>query len=97
MPLGERTTLRTYGRYRDTKLSEEDPDPFFPLDERIKSPLLGWQFLYSSRGAELFPERGLFFSVDLSGSEEFLGSDFRYARLFTQMNLDIQNRGRLTI
>ena len=87
LPIGERSTLRMYGRYRDTRLREVDPDPFFPLDERIKSPLLGWQFLYDSRGPEIFPQRGLFFSTDLSGAEEFLGSDFHYARLFSQMNL----------
>ena len=87
LPVGNRTTVRMYGRYSDTRLTEVNPDPFLPLDERIRRPVLGWQYLYDSRGAEIFRERGLFLSVDLSGSEEFIGSDFKYARFFSQMNV----------
>ncbi len=86
-PIGRHSTARIYARYRDIRLTEEDPDPFFPLDERIKTPLLGFQYIYDSRGGGANPEHGIFATVDLSGAEEFLGSDFRFARFFSQLNL----------
>ncbi|MEE8139270.1 MAG: BamA/TamA family outer membrane protein, partial [Thermoanaerobaculia bacterium] len=86
-PMGQRVTARIYGRYKDTRLTEEDPDPFFPLDERIRSPLLGVQLLYDGRREPVLSPQGVFASLDLSGSEEFLDSDFRYARLFGQIQI----------
>ncbi|MDH3743539.1 MAG: BamA/TamA family outer membrane protein [Acidobacteriota bacterium] len=87
LPVGGYSTARVYVRYRDIRLTEEDPDPFFPLDERIKTPLLGFQYIYDSRAGGSDPERGVFATVDLSGAEEFLGSDFRFARVYGQVNL----------
>jgi outer membrane protein assembly factor BamA len=87
LPIGKRHTLRPYARYETTRLTEEEPDLFLPLDLTIRSPLLGLQYLYDSRRGELLAESGIFASIDLSGSEDFLDSDFRYARLFGQVHL----------
>lgn len=84
-PLDRRTTARVYARYRTTHLFEEEPDPFFPLDLEISRPYVGTQLLRDFRDDQIDPTRGYFASADLSGSGAFLGSDFAYARLFTQL------------
>ncbi len=86
-PLGSRATARVYGRYNDFHVSEEEPDPDFPIDIRLSRPYLGVQFLYDSRPAEVLPVRGILASVDLSGSDDLVGSDFTYVRLLGQVNL----------
>lgn len=86
-PVGRRGTGRLYARYRTTHLYEEEPDPFFPFDLEITLPYLGTQLLFDSRDDPVDATRGLFASLDLSGSGAFLGSDFDYARAFGQMNL----------
>ena len=86
-PFGRRTTGRVYARYRTTHLFEEEPDPFFPLDLEISRPYMGTQLLQDARDDRIDPTRGYFASADLSGSGSFLGSDFDYARLFTQLQL----------
>ncbi|MFH1177043.1 MAG: translocation/assembly module TamB domain-containing protein, partial [Acidobacteriota bacterium] len=88
-PLGAHATGRVYGAYLDRHLTEVEPDPFEPiaLDIRLKVPYLGVQLIYDTRADPLLADRGLFASADLSGSHTFLGSDFRYVRLFTQVNL----------
>jgi outer membrane protein assembly factor BamA len=95
-PIGRFTTARVYGRYKDTRVTEELLNPLFPIvvDEETKSPALGFQWIYDSRSDELLPSRGMFSSVDLSGSDDFLGSDLSYARIFGQFNL-FQPIGRL--
>ncbi|MCH7666454.1 MAG: BamA/TamA family outer membrane protein [Acidobacteria bacterium] len=87
-PVTERTTLRIYGRYTDTTRQL----PFFTL--QIKNPQLGFQYLYDSRSPEPLTERGVFASVDLSGSKEFLGGDLSYVRTFSQLSL-FRPAGRL--
>ncbi len=82
-PLGARRTLRVYWRHTDTKR----PLPFITV--RVKNPQLGVQYVFDSRPAVPLPESGWFASVDLSGSESFLGGDLRYARLFSQLNLSL--------
>ena len=79
-PLSRQTTLRVYGRYTDTRRDL----PF--VTQRIKNPLLGMQYVFDARSAGALTERGTFASIDLSGSEEFLGGDLRYIRLFSQLN-----------
>ena len=86
-PFGRRTTGRVYARYRTTHLFEEEPDPFFPIDLEISRPYMGTQLLQDGRDDRIDPTRGYFASADLSGSGAFLGSDFSYARLFTQLQL----------
>jgi outer membrane protein assembly factor BamA len=95
-PIGRFTTARVYGRYKDTRVREEVLNPLFPIvvDEETKSPVLGFQWIYDSRSDELLPSRGVFSSVDLSGSDDFLGSDLSYGRIFGQFNL-FQPIGRL--
>ncbi|HEX6903825.1 MAG TPA: translocation/assembly module TamB domain-containing protein [Thermoanaerobaculia bacterium] len=83
-PVGRADQASLYARYRTTHLYEEEPDPFFPFDLEIKLPYLGVNYLRDTRDDRLDPNRGLFGSLDLSGSGSFLGSDFEYARLFAQ-------------
>jgi outer membrane protein assembly factor BamA len=86
LPLSSRFTGRTYVRWRDDEIREEEPDPFFPIMERIRSPLLGLQLLYDDRLDRTAPEDGFFGSVDLSGADDRIGGDFRYLRLFAQLH-----------
>jgi outer membrane protein assembly factor BamA len=83
-PLGASATARLYARYRTTHLFEIDPDPLFPIDLEIRLPYLGVQLLRDTRDDTSDPRDGLLASLDLSGSGEFLGSDFEYVRLFAQ-------------
>ncbi|MFQ5526723.1 MAG: translocation/assembly module TamB domain-containing protein [Thermoanaerobaculia bacterium] len=82
-PVTDRTTVRVYGRYTDT----ERQLPFFTL--RVKNPQLGFQYVFDGRSPGPLTERGVLASVDLSGSEDFLGGDLRYARLFTQFSASL--------
>jgi outer membrane protein assembly factor BamA len=84
-PVGAHDTAHLYVRYRTTHIFEVVPDPFFPLDLEIRLPLAGLQLLRDTRDDKIDPRRGLFASLDLSGSGSFLGSDFQYARLFGQV------------
>ena len=93
-PLGPRSTGRTYGRWRERHVTEENPDPFFPIDITITSPFLGFQYIHDSRDSPLAATRGRFTSLDFSGSEEFLGSDFKYARFFAWTSL-FRSAGRV--
>lgn len=86
LPLSSRFTGRTYVRWRDDELREEEPDPFFPIMEHIRSPLVGLQLLYDDRLDRTAPEDGFFGSVDLSGADDRVGGDFRYLRLFAQLH-----------
>jgi outer membrane protein assembly factor BamA len=83
-PVGRADQASLYARYRTTHLYEEEPDPFFPFDLEIKLPYVGVNYVHDTRDDRLDPRRGLFGSLDLSGSGTFLGSDFKYARLFGQ-------------
>ncbi|HJX26750.1 MAG TPA: BamA/TamA family outer membrane protein, partial [Thermoanaerobaculia bacterium] len=87
-PFSEELTGRLYLRYRTTHLYEEEPDPFLPpFDIRIDRPYLGVQALWDSRNDRIDPAAGLFASLDLSGSGEWIGSDFDYQRAYGQVNL----------
>ena len=86
-PLSRFSTGRVYARHRSQRIREEVPDPFFPFDIRIDSPFLGLQYIFDNRrDAPVFDQPGTFASVDLSGSSEAIGSDFKYLRLFAQLN-----------
>jgi outer membrane protein assembly factor BamA len=85
-PAGRSATARVYAAYHDTRLTEVEPDPFFPLDVTITHPYLGAQLVLDTRSDPLRGGAGVFASADLSGSGPFLGSDFEYARLFAQLN-----------
>ena len=95
-PFGQNLSGRFYGRYRTVDLVvtdiEKDPDPDFPLppfvlDFQFNTPLLGTLWIYDTRNRELVLNRGVFASLDLSGTGEALNSDFEYIRMFTQFNL----------
>lgn len=84
--LSNAVTGRLYGRLNDTHITEVNPDPFFPLDTRIKHPYLGTQLIVDRRDDPIATTRGLFASLDLSGSGTFLRSDFKYVRGYGQVN-----------
>ncbi|MFZ5785743.1 MAG: translocation/assembly module TamB domain-containing protein [Acidobacteriota bacterium] len=86
-PAGRDASVRAYAAYRDSRLTETEPDPFFPLDIRVRHPYLGAQLVVDTRSDPLRGSEGVFASVDLSGSGSFAGSDFEYVRLFGQFNL----------
>ena len=78
---------RLYGRYREEHFTEEDPDPFFPLDERLRTPTLGAQLVLDRRQkGDLFGTSGFFGSVDVSGAGPVIGGDLEYVRLFGQLS-----------
>ncbi|MBI4915253.1 MAG: translocation/assembly module TamB domain-containing protein [Acidobacteria bacterium] len=85
-PIGRDATARIYGRYRDTHLYEEEPDPFFPFDLRISYPYVGVQAIVDRRDDPVLTWRGWMATLDLSGSATFLGSDYEYLRAFAQLN-----------
>ena len=85
-PLGRALRAQLYGRYSDVHVSEEVPDPFFPFDLRIRHPYLGAQLLRDTREDPVLGIRGMFASLDVSGSGPFLGSDFKYLRGYAQVN-----------
>jgi len=95
-PFGESGTARLYTRYRTTHLFEMEPDPFFPFDLTISLPYAGVELLHDTRNDRVDPRSGLFISFDLSGSGTFLGSDFKYVRLFAQASAfrDVSFTGR---
>ena len=81
-PLGRYDTARLYARYRTTHVFEIEPFTGFEAETRL--PYLGAQLLRDTRDDRIDPSRGLFASLDLSGSGTFLGSDFQFLRLFAQ-------------
>lgn len=83
-PIGRSDTARLYARYRTTRVFEIEPNIFVPLDLETRLPYLGVQLLRDTRDDPIDPSRGLFASLDLSGSDTFLGSDFQFLRLFAQ-------------
>ena len=74
---------RVYARMRTEKIT----DDFLLAPIRLTTPLLGTQWLYDRRDDAIDPRRGLFTSTDLSFSDSSLGSDFNFARLFSQASL----------
>ena len=90
--LGRRTTGRVYGRYLDRRFTETflEEDPFFgpldPIEARVRQPFLGLQYIFDGRDDRVVPRRGLFASIDLSYSDESLGGDIRYGRVFGQLH-----------
>lgn len=80
-------TARVYARYSDVHIYEEEPDPFFPFDTTIKHPYVGLQLIRDTRQDPVLGVRGMLASLDLSGSGPWLGSDYRYARAYGQLNL----------
>jgi outer membrane protein assembly factor BamA len=86
LPLTPKTQTRTYLRLREVKLSQIELDPTAPpLDERVASPQLGWQFVFDTSTRPLGQtRRGVFAGLDLSFAHEALGSDITSIGLFDQ-------------
>jgi outer membrane protein assembly factor BamA len=76
-PLSARTHNRPYIRFQKPRFDEKTPDPNTQPDERVISPLLGWQIAFDSTSRRIGEERrrGIFFGVDFLGSLEEWGSD----------------------
>ncbi|MEL7058460.1 MAG: BamA/TamA family outer membrane protein, partial [Acidobacteriota bacterium] len=83
MPIRDGLRGRIYARYRDSEDVDTGLSP--PVVSQVRSPLLGTQLIYDTRPDPLNPLGGLLASIDLSGSEEFLGEDATYARAFAQL------------
>ena len=87
-PLGRRTTTRGYYRYRDSHRFEEAPDPAgVVFDQRLRSPVLGWQLVHDTRNDKIDATRGLLSSLDLTGAGDALGADTRFVRFFGKTSL----------
>ncbi len=80
--LSEGLSARLYGRYRTSRIFEDDP--FFPLDLTIEYPYVGGGLVWDSREDPLLGTRGLLATLDLETSGDWLGSSFSYARAYGQ-------------
>jgi outer membrane protein assembly factor BamA len=76
-PLTRRLYNRPYVRFQDPEYTVEEPGTTAPPDERVISPLLGWQLAFDAerRAAGEDRRKGMFVGLDLLGSLEQLGSD----------------------
>ena len=80
--LSDGLSARLYGRYRTSRIFEDDP--FFPLDVTIEYPYLGGGLVWDDREDPLLGTRGLLAPLDLETSGDWLGSSFSYARAYGQ-------------
>ena len=80
--LSEGLSARLYGRYRTSRVFEDDP--FFPLDVTIEYPYVGGGLVWDDREDPLLGTRGLLATLDLETSGDWLGSSFSYARAYGQ-------------
>ena len=80
--LSEGLSARLYGRYRTSRIFEDDP--FFPLDVTIEYPYVGGGLVWDNREDPLLGTRGLLATLDLETSGDWLGSSFSYARAYGQ-------------
>jgi outer membrane protein assembly factor BamA len=86
-PMTARTHSRPYIRLQDPRIIEKAPDPDFMPDERVISPLLGWQVAFDGLSRRIGEQRrrGVFVGIDLLGSHEELGSDVTSLKLVGQL------------
>ncbi|MBP1621060.1 MAG: outer membrane protein/protective antigen, partial [Acidobacteria bacterium] len=85
-PLARDLTGQLYARYKSTRLALVEEDPFFPFDAtRVTHPYLGAQLIWDRRDDPLLASRGLLATADLSGSGDWIGSDYHYLRLYAQL------------
>lgn len=82
-PLSRFGSGRAYARYREQRVT--DDNTFLPIDDRIKNPFVGLQYIWDNRADVLGGSGGLLASADLSGSGSALGSSFSYVRFFGQL------------
>jgi outer membrane protein assembly factor BamA len=80
--LSDGLSARLYGRYRTSRIFEDDP--FFPLDVTIEYPYVGGGLVWDDREDPLLGTRGLLATLDLETSGGWLGSSFSYARAYGQ-------------
>jgi outer membrane translocation and assembly module TamA len=86
-PFGARSRAGAYARFREETFSFEDPF-FGPFEETLRFPVLGVQYLYGGvQDPFQRASRGLWASVDLSGSDDAIGGQLRFVRLFGQVGL----------
>jgi len=86
-PLTERIHNRPYIRFTNPTLIQNDPDSTEPLDDRVVSPVLGYQVAFDSTSRRIGEERrqGVFVGVDFLGSHEALGSDVTTVAVVSQL------------
>lgn len=101
-PLTRRTQNRLYVRFQDPEVTGASDDPNLPLDDRVVSPLLGWQVAFDNerRRAGELRRRGIFVGVDFIGSHTALGSDVTSVGVVSQlkyfMPIGRSEKGRFT-
>lgn len=85
-----------YGRWQKTHIFERTD--FFPLDITLRFPYAGLGLTYDSRDDKVLAQRGLFLSLDLSGTGQLLGADLEFVRLYGQLaNFRPWSWGKLTL
>jgi outer membrane protein assembly factor BamA len=86
-PFGARSRVGLYTRFREETFAFEDPF-FGRFEETLRFPVLGLQYLYlGDQDPFQRTSQGLWASVDLSGSDEAIGGQLSFARLFGQVGL----------
>lgn len=85
--LARASTAAVYLRVKRQHIYEQEPNPFFPFDITIQHPYLGLQLVHDTRNDPLQATSGMLASLDVSGSGDFLGSDYSYLRSFGQVNI----------
>ena len=86
-PLGERFRAGVYAKFREETFAFEDPF-FGPFEETLRFPVLGLQFRYRETDDPFQRNaQGLWASLDLSGTDESLGGQLEFLRLFGQVGL----------
>ncbi len=83
--LSRALSARLYGRYKTSRVFEDDP--YFPLDVRVEYPYVGLGLVWDDREDPILGTRGLFASVDVEASGGWLGSSFSYTRAYAQAGL----------
>jgi outer membrane protein assembly factor BamA len=76
--LASRVQGGLYYRYTDTRTFEKDPDPFFPLDIRVRVGTVGLRTVVDRFDNLFDPRRGYGLTTDLGWSSENFGSDLDY-------------------
>ncbi len=88
--LSGRTQIGLYYRYTDTRTFEKDPDPFFPLDIRVKIGTVGVRAVVDRFDNLFDPRTGYGLTSDLGWSLQALGSDLDYISWLSNFSLAVE-------
>ncbi|MCJ7754356.1 MAG: translocation/assembly module TamB domain-containing protein, partial [Thermoanaerobaculales bacterium] len=85
--LANRVQGGLYYRYTDTRTFEKEPDPFFPLDIRVKIGTVGVRTVVDHFDNLFDPRRGYGLTSDLGWSSQTFGSDLDYVSWLSNFSL----------